>query len=209
MARKEKWACTTVKKKCLNGFWRRFHGRELCFCSFILSPVIFLLGGCISLYEGIMRLRSPVNDGSPAWSHLVIEVAFVFTAISAWASFKAFKEKPIQLSFLRAVQNDCLSISRIPFQTNAIEWLLLKKDIKLMIPTWSYQQKFSSIIKLPPHALLNLAILFTVSFFCTGCVKIKLSLPMIVRPPQASVPYFSNKYKGLIVSKKSNPSPDI
>jgi divalent metal cation (Fe/Co/Zn/Cd) transporter len=69
------------------------------------SPLLFSFwGGCISLYEGIMRFKRPADGGSPALSYIVIGIAFVFTAISAWASFKAFKKKPIESSFLKAVQ---------------------------------------------------------------------------------------------------------
>jgi cation diffusion facilitator family transporter len=97
------WGIVISKKKADDQ--RPFgYGRELYFWSFIVSLIIFLLGGCISSYEGIMRFKSPVDGGSPAWSYTVIAIAFVFTAISAWASFKAFKKKPIESSFLKAVQ---------------------------------------------------------------------------------------------------------
>jgi cation diffusion facilitator family transporter len=97
------WGIVISKKKADDA--RPFgYGRELYFWSFVVSLIIFLLGGCISLYEGIMRFKSPADGGSPTWSYIVIAIAFVFTAISAWASFKAFKKKPIDSSFLKAVE---------------------------------------------------------------------------------------------------------
>src|ERR1700761_8409839 len=35
------------------------YGRELYFWSFIVSLLIFIMGGCISVYEGFTRLQRP------------------------------------------------------------------------------------------------------------------------------------------------------
>jgi len=40
------------------------YGKELYFWSFIVSLVIFILGGCISFYEGLMHLNRPI-EGNP------------------------------------------------------------------------------------------------------------------------------------------------
>jgi len=81
------------------------YGKEIYFWSFIVSLIIFLMGGCISFYEGMLRLKKPADGGDPEWSYIIIVIAFVFTSVSAWASFKAFKKKPSDTSFLKAVQN--------------------------------------------------------------------------------------------------------
>src|ERR1700761_1793473 len=39
------------------------YGRELYFWSFIVSLVIFIMGGCISVYEGYSRLSKPYFEG--------------------------------------------------------------------------------------------------------------------------------------------------
>jgi len=38
------------------------YGKELYFWSFIVSLVIFSLGGCMSFYEGILRLKKPAVE---------------------------------------------------------------------------------------------------------------------------------------------------
>ena len=81
------------------------YGKELYFWSFIVSLIIFLLGGCISFYEGVTRFSHPADGGSPVSSYIVIAIALAFTTVSAWASFKAFKRKPTDTSFLKAVEN--------------------------------------------------------------------------------------------------------
>lgn len=80
------------------------YGKEIYFWSFIVSLTIFLLGGCISFYEGLLRLKKPADGGDPTWSYVIIIIAFIFTSVSAWASFKAFKKKPWDTSFIKAVQ---------------------------------------------------------------------------------------------------------
>ena len=81
------------------------YGRELYFWSFIVSLIIFSLGGCISLYQGILRLASPENRGREAWSYIVLTVSFIFTAISGYASLKVFNKQRGQTSFWKAVKN--------------------------------------------------------------------------------------------------------
>ena len=81
------------------------YGRELYFWSFIVSLIIFLLGGCISLYEGFLRLKKPGTAANETWNYIVLGVSFVFTAISAYASFKAFNRQRGDTSFWRAVTN--------------------------------------------------------------------------------------------------------
>src|ERR1700741_5317917 len=45
------------------------YGKELYFWSFIVLLVIFILGGCISFYEGLERLREPAFYGNPNWNY--------------------------------------------------------------------------------------------------------------------------------------------
>jgi cation diffusion facilitator family transporter len=97
------WGIVTSKRKADDQ--RPFgYGRELYFWSFVVSLIIFLVGGCISFYEGLLRFKKPMDGGSPTSSYIVIIVAFVFTAVSARASYKAFKKRPIEAPFLKAVE---------------------------------------------------------------------------------------------------------
>ena len=79
------------------------YGRELYFWSFIVSLIIFLLGGCISFYEGLQRLRMPEFKGSPAWSYATLGIAFVFTGISMYSARQAFNKQRGDTSFFEAI----------------------------------------------------------------------------------------------------------
>jgi len=80
------------------------YGKEQYFWSFIVSLILFVMGGCISFYEGVIRLKAPDASDGVAWSYVVLAVAFVFTAISAAASFKEFNKRRKVESFWEAVK---------------------------------------------------------------------------------------------------------
>jgi len=79
------------------------YGRELYFWSFMVSLIMFSLGGCIALYEGVIRFRRLAHIENPGWNYLVLAVAAVFTAISAMASLKAFNKQQGDIPFWQAV----------------------------------------------------------------------------------------------------------
>jgi cation diffusion facilitator family transporter len=54
------------------------HGQELYFWTFIVSLLVFALGGGMSVYEGVSRLRHPQPLQDPFWSYVVIAAAFGF-----------------------------------------------------------------------------------------------------------------------------------
>jgi cation diffusion facilitator family transporter len=98
------WGVVTSKKKADDE--RPFgYGRELYFWSFIVSLIIFMMGGCISFYEGILRFKKPAINANETWNYIVLGICFVFTAISAYASFKAFNRQRGDSSFWKAVKN--------------------------------------------------------------------------------------------------------
>lgn len=98
------WGVVTSKKKADDQ--RPFgYGRELYFWSFVVSLIIFLLGGCISLYEGIERFKNSSDSGNETWNYMVLGVSFLFTAISGYASLKAFNRQRGDTGFWRAVTN--------------------------------------------------------------------------------------------------------
>src|SRR6185312_10252790 len=79
------------------------YGKELYFWSFIVSLVIFILGGCISFYEGLERLRVPASYGNANWSYAILGVAFLFTSVSMYSAFKAFNKHRRHESFWKEV----------------------------------------------------------------------------------------------------------
>jgi cation diffusion facilitator family transporter len=66
------------------------HGHELYFWSLIVGVLIFGLGGGMSIFAGVNRLRSPEPLGDPAWNYGVLAVSFVFESITWYLGWKAF-----------------------------------------------------------------------------------------------------------------------
>ncbi len=79
------------------------YGKELYFWSFIVSLMIFVLGGCLSVYQGVLRLEHPVLDNKQAWDYAVLAIAFVFTSISLYAATKEFNRQRGKVFFWRAI----------------------------------------------------------------------------------------------------------
>jgi cation diffusion facilitator family transporter len=79
------------------------YGKELYFWSFIVSLLIFSLGGCISIYEGIIQLRHPVFIENVSWSYIVLAVAFAFNTFSLIIAMKAFNRQRRESPFWEAI----------------------------------------------------------------------------------------------------------
>jgi cation diffusion facilitator family transporter len=80
------------------------YGKELYFWSFIVSLLIFSLGGCVSFYEGILRLKRPAGEENQTWNYIVLGLAFVFTAITAGITLKKFNAQRGRLGFWQAIK---------------------------------------------------------------------------------------------------------
>jgi cation diffusion facilitator family transporter len=96
------WGIKTSRKKADES--RPFgYGKELYFWSFIVSLLLFLLGGCISFYDGVTRFGHPVFEGSPMWNYIVLAIAFVFTMISMISALIAFNKQRGDMGFWQAL----------------------------------------------------------------------------------------------------------
>jgi len=78
------------------------YGRELYFWSFIVSLLLFSVGGCISFYEGILQFQRRTQPKDITWNYIVLAVAFVLTIISLTITFKKFNKQRGELSFWKA-----------------------------------------------------------------------------------------------------------
>ncbi|TSJ40837.1 cation diffusion facilitator family transporter [Mucilaginibacter corticis] len=58
------------------------YGKELYFWSFVVSILIFGLGGGISVYQGITDILHPIELGNPTWSYVVLATSLVFEGTS-------------------------------------------------------------------------------------------------------------------------------
>lgn len=80
------------------------YGRELYFWSFIVSLIIFIVGGCISFYEGLERFRRPDFTGSVTSNYVILTIALIFTGISMSTALKVFNRERGRTSFWKAIK---------------------------------------------------------------------------------------------------------
>ena len=81
------------------------HGRELYFWSFIVTLVIFGLGAGVSVYEGVLHVRSPAPMTNPVVNYAVLGLALVFEAGSFAVAVKKFRTRKAQRGYLEAVRD--------------------------------------------------------------------------------------------------------
>lgn len=80
------------------------YGKELYFWSFVVSLMIFILGGCISFYQGLLRFNRPGFDGDVKWNYGILVLAFLFNTVSLFMALKAFNKGRSEKSFWKAVK---------------------------------------------------------------------------------------------------------
>ncbi|MEO6407012.1 MAG: cation diffusion facilitator family transporter [Ferruginibacter sp.] len=68
------------------------YGRELYFWSFIVSMLIFGLGGGISIYQGIVHIINPEKLGDPFWNYIVLATSILFEGTSLLIAARAFNK---------------------------------------------------------------------------------------------------------------------
>lgn len=66
------------------------YGKELYFYSFIVSILIFGLGGGLSIYQGITHILHPEPLGDPTWNYVVLALSVVFEGTSLVIAIKEF-----------------------------------------------------------------------------------------------------------------------
>jgi cation diffusion facilitator family transporter len=79
------------------------YGKELYFWSFIVSILIFGLGGGLSIYQGILHIRHPEPLTNPSWNYIVLAFSFVFDGISFIIAIRQFNKARGDLPFWKAV----------------------------------------------------------------------------------------------------------
>lgn len=79
------------------------YGKELYFWSFIVSIMIFGLGGVLSISQGITHIIHPEPLGNPWWNYLVLALSFVFEGISLIIAIKEFDKTRNGISWWKAI----------------------------------------------------------------------------------------------------------
>lgn len=79
------------------------YGKELYFYSFIVSILIFGLGGGISIYQGIHHIIEPEALGDPTWNYVVICSSILIEGWSFIIAIKEFDKVRNGLSWWKAI----------------------------------------------------------------------------------------------------------
>ncbi|WP_294309612.1 cation diffusion facilitator family transporter [uncultured Chryseobacterium sp.] len=68
------------------------YGKELYFWSFVVSILIFGLGGALSIYQGILHISKPEVMKDPFWNYIVLILSLIFEGTSLYISLKEFNK---------------------------------------------------------------------------------------------------------------------
>lgn len=79
------------------------YGKELYFWSFIVSILIFGLGGGISIYQGIQHIIRPEPVENPVWNYIVLGLSLIFEGSSFMIAAKEFNQVRNGLSWWDAI----------------------------------------------------------------------------------------------------------
>jgi len=80
------------------------YGKEIYFWCFVVSILIFALGGGISIYEGISHIRHPEPIRDPLINYIVLGLAIVFEGAAWYFAFREFNRVKGRWGFLEAIQ---------------------------------------------------------------------------------------------------------
>ncbi len=81
------------------------YGKELYFWSFIVSILIFGLGGGLSVYQGILHIIEPEPPGDPTWNYIVLGFSFLFEGTSLIIAIREFNRGRKGAAFWESVVN--------------------------------------------------------------------------------------------------------
>ena len=96
------------------------HGKELYFWSLIVALLIFVLGGGISIAEGIAHIRHPAPTEDALWAYVILAVAFFFEGYSFLVSVREFRTETSHQPIFRAIhQSKDPSIFTVLFEDTA------------------------------------------------------------------------------------------
>ncbi len=68
------------------------YGKEVYFWSFVVSILVFALGGGFALYEGIHAFKTPPTLEDPTWNYVVLIAALIFEGTSLFIALKTFNK---------------------------------------------------------------------------------------------------------------------
>ena len=81
------------------------YGRELYFWSYVVSILIFAVGGGVSFYEGLSHISNPEPIENPQWNYIVLGIAFMLDGYSLLTALRAFNAQRGSQPFWSAVRD--------------------------------------------------------------------------------------------------------
>ena len=69
------------------------HGMNVYFWSFVVSMMLFTLGGAFSIWEGLRKVMRPGESQPMGWAFAVLAGAFVFESISLYVAVRSLRER--------------------------------------------------------------------------------------------------------------------
>lgn len=80
------------------------YGRELYFWAFVVAMLIFALGAGVSIYEGILHIRSPEPLRDPLVNYVVLVIAFALEGTSWFIAVREFGARRGKASWWQAIR---------------------------------------------------------------------------------------------------------
>ncbi len=81
------------------------YGKELYFWSFVVSVLIFALGGALSIFQGIAHIREPELMKDPTWNYVVLVLSLIFEGTSLFIAVKEFNKTRNGMGWWDAIIN--------------------------------------------------------------------------------------------------------
>ena len=81
------------------------YGRELYFWCFIVSLLVFALGACVSIYQGVHHLRHPEPMEKPMVNYVVLVASMLFEGLSWRVAWREFKQAKGKVETMQAVRD--------------------------------------------------------------------------------------------------------
>ncbi len=80
------------------------YGRELYFWAFVVAILIFAVGACISIYEGVRHIQHPEPLSSPTINYVVLAISFLLEGTSWTLAVREFSESKGSEGWWRAIR---------------------------------------------------------------------------------------------------------
>jgi len=140
------------------------HGKEIYFWSFIVSILVFSLGGGAAIYEGIHRILHPVSEANNTnilWNYGVLIGAVVFEGASLIIALKEFRKiHPTGYKSALEESKDAASVAVIIENGAAVVGLfiaLIGITMALLLTNSSTSITFRLSLKLTSITAINLS----------------------------------------------------